>query len=195
MCLTLIKSFAKVAAYTRCAPPREHPVSRSHNPFRINVGFIIHESPGYSRDFSFAFPFLDLSDEIQAKDFKGTITFSRTQRGLLVEAQLSAIVATNCVRCLEATLTPVDSDFTELYAFDARTETENELIVPETGIIDLEPLIHDYLLLDIPKIPLCKPDCAGLCPVCGENWNKSECDCDTDSIDPRFAQLKDLLDE
>jgi uncharacterized protein len=170
-------------------------VSSSHNPLRINVGFIIHESPGYTRDFEFEFPFLDLSDDLQAKDFKGTVTISRTQRGLLVEAQMSAIIATNCVRCLEATLTPVESDFTELYAFDQRTETENELIVPESGIIDLEPLVHDYLLLDIPKIPLCKPDCAGLCPICGENWNETRCDCDTDSIDPRFSKLKDLLDE
>jgi uncharacterized protein len=170
-------------------------VSNSHNLLRVNVGFIIHESPGYTRDFEFEFPFLDLSDEIQAKDFKGTVTFSRTQRGLLAQAQLSAIVATNCVRCLEATLTPVESEFTELFAFDKRGETENELLVPESGIIDLRPLVHDYLLLDIPHSPLCKPDCAGLCPICGENWNTNSCDCDTDPIDPRFSQLKDLLDE
>jgi uncharacterized protein len=112
-----------------------------------------------------------------------------------VEAQLSAIIATNCVRCLDATLTKVSSDFTELYAFDQRTEDENELLVPESGIIDLEPLARDYLMLDIPKLPLCKTDCAGLCPVCGENRNKTKCDCEAGNIDPRLSKLKDLLDE
>ena len=170
-------------------------MSKQHNPLRINVGFIIHESPGYTRDFEFDFPFLDLSDDLTAKDFKGKATFSRTQRGLLVEAQLSAIIATNCVRCLDATLTKVSSDFTELYAFDQRTEDENELLVPESGIIDLEPLARDYLMLDLPKLPLCKTDCAGLCPVCGDNRNLTKCDCDTGSIDPRLSKLKDLLDE
>lgn len=170
-------------------------MSKHHNPLRINVGFIIHESPGYTRDFEFDFPFLDLSDDLAVKDFKGKATFSRTQRGLLVEAELSAVIATNCVRCLDATLTKVSSNFTELFAFDERTEDENELLVPESGIIDLEPLAHDYLLLDTPKLPLCKPDCAGLCPVCGENLNKNQCDCDTGTIDPRLSKLKDLLDE
>jgi uncharacterized protein len=170
-------------------------VSNSRNLLRVNVGFIIHETPGYTRDFEFDFPFLDLSEDLQAKDFKGIVKFSRTQRGLLVEAKCSAVIATNCVRCLEATLTPVSSEFTELYAFDERTETESELIVPESGIIDLEPLVHDYLLLDIPKLPLCKPDCAGLCPICGENLNVTQCGCETNPVDPRLSQLKDLLDE
>jgi uncharacterized protein len=195
MFLTLIKSFAKWAADARSTPFTEHQVSKQHNPFRINVGFIIHEAPGFTRDFEFGFPFLDLSDEFQAKDFTGIVTFSRTQGGLLVETKLSATLATNCVRCLAATLTNVSSDFTELYAFDKRTETENGLFVPESGIIDLEPLVHDYLLLDIPKVPLCKEDCAGLCPECGENRNTTECDCEIGPIDPRLAQLKDLLDE
>ncbi len=58
----------------------------------------------------------------------------------------------------------------------------------------MKPLIREYLLISIPINSLCKTNCAGLCPVCGTNHNHEQCDCKTDSIDPRLAKLKDLLD-
>jgi len=170
-------------------------MSKPHNPLRFNVGYIIHETPGYVKNLSFEFPFYELGDDLTAKDFKGELTFSRTQKGILLEANLSAIIATECTRCLDATLTQIVSLFTELYAFDHRTETESGLIVPEDGYIDITDLSREYLLLDTPTAPLCKPDCAGLCPMCGENLNHGQCDCETDAIDPRMAKLKDLLDD
>jgi uncharacterized protein len=105
------------------------------------------------------------------------------------------VSATTCSRCLDATLSLIESDFTELYAFDHRTETESGLIVPEDGYIDITELAREYLLLDAPTTPLCKPDCAGLCPICGANRNEEKCSCKTDAIDPRMAKLKDLLDD
>ncbi len=170
-------------------------MSKQLDPLRFNVGFIIHETPGYTRENTFEFPFLDLADDLTAKDFKGKVTFSRTQRGILVAASFTATFATECVRCLEPTLSTITSEFTELYAFDQRAVTESELYVPEDGYIDLTPLAREYLLLDLPTTPLCKPDCAGLCPVCGENRNLVKCGCNTDDIDPRFTKLRDLLDE
>jgi uncharacterized protein len=170
-------------------------VSKQKNPLRLNIGFIIHETPGYTRVFEFDFPHLELSPELPVKDFKGTATFSRTQGGILIEGAFTATLPTECVRCLDNILAPIASEFTELYAFDKGTETENELLVPEDGYIDLTPLAHDYLLLDASHNPVCKSDCAGLCPVCGINLNNEKCDCETDSIDPRMAKLKDLLDK
>lgn len=164
------------------------------NPLRLNVGFIIHETPGYTRDFEVELPFFDLEDDLQVKDFKANFTLSRTQKGILVEGRLSAVLPVNCVRCLDAILHNLDTDFTELYAFDHRTETESELIVPEEGYIDLDPIVREYLQLDTPANPLCRADCAGLCPICGANHNQTECDCTTDAIDPRMAKLKKLLD-
>ncbi|MGD2026967.1 MAG: DUF177 domain-containing protein [Anaerolineales bacterium] len=170
-------------------------MSKKQHPLRFNVGYIIHETPGYAKDFSFEFPFYDLGDDFTVKDFKGELTFSRTQKGILLDAHLQAVVATECTRCLDATLTPIESRFTELYAFDHRTETESELIVPEQGYIDITDLGREYLLLDTPTTPLCKPDCAGLCPICGENLNHGHCDCEVETIDPRLSKLKDLLND
>ncbi len=170
-------------------------MSKPLNPLRFNVGYVIHESPGYVKTHSFEFPFYELGDDLTAKDFKGDVTFSRTQKGILLDAHLSAVLATECTRCLDPALVQIDSIFTELYAFDHRTETDSGLIVPEDGYIDITELAREYLLLDTPTAPLCKPDCAGLCPLCGENLNHGHCDCETDAIDPRMAKLKDLLDD
>ncbi|MEJ2758334.1 MAG: DUF177 domain-containing protein [Anaerolineales bacterium] len=170
-------------------------MSKKNHPLRFNVGYIIHETPGFAKDFSFEFPFYELDEDLTAKDFKGELLFTRTQKGILLEANLWAVIPTECTRCLDATLTDIDSRFTELYAFDHRTETESGLIVPEDGYIDITELAREYLLLDTPTTPLCKPDCAGLCPICGENLNHGQCDCKPEAIDPRLAKLKDLLDD
>ena len=58
--------------------------------------------------------------------------------------------------------------------------------------IDLEPMVRDALLLELPLAPLCNPDCAGLCATCGANHNLTRCECVTSEIDPRWAALRSL---
>ena len=163
-------------------------MSKKNNPLRLNIGFIINESVGYSRAFDFDLPQIDLEKERTASNLKGTIRFDRTQRGILVTGTFTSGTENQCVRCLDDYTQTLQTEFTELYAFDDRTTTDSDLIVPEDGFIDLTPIVREYLLLDFPIKPLCKPDCAGLCPVCGKNHNQETCDCDTSSIDPRLAK-------
>ncbi len=66
--------------------------------------------------------------------------------------------------------------FEELYAFKESNTDESNLIVPFDGHIDLEPLIREYFLVEIPISALCKPDCKGLCPICGEDLNQRTCE-------------------
>jgi len=165
-----------------------------NHPLRLNVGFIVSESVGYSRVFDFELPQIKLAEDLEITDFTGTAKFERTQRGLLLTARFGGTVPSQCVRCLEDIELQLSTDFTELYAFSQRTMTDSELLVPDDGKIDLTPLVREYLLLEVPHKPVCKPDCAGLCPQCGANWNVETCDCKHDDIDPRLAKLKDLLD-
>jgi uncharacterized protein len=58
--------------------------------------------------------------------------------------------------------------------------------------LDLEPLVRDAVLLELPQAPLCREACAGLCPTCGINRNEGTCTCVTDSTDPRWAALDAL---
>jgi DUF177 domain-containing protein len=82
-----------------------------------------------------------------------------------------------------------------LYAFSQRYVTDSGLLMPETGIIDLGPVLREYAVLEIPISPLCKPDCKGLCPICGNNLNECTCNHADDSVDPRLAALRSLLEK
>ena len=54
------------------------------------------------------------------------------------------------------------------------------------------PPVYDQVVLAFPVQPLCRPDCAGLCQICGGNRNEASCTCRAESGDPRFALLKNL---
>jgi uncharacterized protein len=62
----------------------------------------------------------------------------------------------------------------------------------DDDIVDLEPLIRDALLLELPAVPLCRPDCKGLCPSCGVDHNLTSCDCSDAEPDPRWDALRSL---
>jgi uncharacterized protein len=170
-------------------------VADYQNPLRLNVGFIIHETVGYFRDFEFDFPELNLQDELSLTHVTGVVRVTRTAQGLLVQVKMQGVTEGECSRCLTEIQQPLEVDFTELYAFSPDQQTESGLMVPETGKIDLAPLIRDEFLLSIPLNSLCKPDCKGLCPVCGENLNETDCGHAEPSIDPRLSDLKKLLEK
>lgn len=58
--------------------------------------------------------------------------------------------------------------------------------------IDLAPAVREQVLLAVPPPPLCREDCKGLCPTCGEDLNEGECGCDRTAVDPRWAALKGI---
>jgi uncharacterized protein len=116
----------------------------------INVGFIVHQTVGYSRDFPFEAPYLRLSSDLELTDFSGTVRVTRTAQGLLLQASLQARAETNCARCLENFSQLLEANFTELYAFTRDSITESELLLPETGKINLESIVRDEMLLAFP---------------------------------------------
>jgi len=169
-------------------------VSDPLSPLRLNVGFIVAQTAGFSREFPLEVPRVVLSPDLTLSDLIGSVLITRTNQGLLIQVKLRATLEVECVRCLNPVLQPLHTDFTELYAFSRRYMTESGLIMPETGIIDLTPVLREYMLLEIPISPLCRQDCKGLCPVCGNNLNETICQHDDEPGDPRLAALKDLLD-
>jgi uncharacterized protein len=161
----------------------------------INVGFIAHQTVGYSRDFPFEAPYLRLEPDLELYDFSGQVRVTRTGQGLLLQAALRALIQVACARCLKEFQQLIDANFTELYAFTRASMTESGLLVPETGKINLEPIVRDEMLLAVPIGALCKPDCKGLCPVCGEDMNEVTCSHETETYDPRLDALKLLLEK
>ncbi|NLG74275.1 MAG: DUF177 domain-containing protein [Chloroflexi bacterium] len=170
-------------------------IPNANDLFRLNVGFIVHETAGYSRDFPFDVPEVWFPPDLYLKDLKGTVRVTRTAQGLLVQVNMGAAIKAQCSRCLIEFDLPLEIDFTELYAFTPDSVTDSGLILPENKKIDLSPLIRDEMLLDVPINPVCKPDCKGLCPECGENLNENPHRHDDEPVDPRLSVLKSLLDK
>jgi uncharacterized protein len=113
--------------------------------------------------------------------------------GLLVTGTVAATAVVKCVRCLR----PVDHDLKvevrELFALrEGGEEDEGYAVLPDDRL-PLDTMARDALVLAFPAFPLCRPDCAGLCPVCGADRNLQDCGHGgTETIDPRWAGLADL---
>jgi uncharacterized protein len=169
-------------------------MNQSRNALRLNVGFLINQSVGNSREFPFEFPALRLEPDLDLQNLSGSARITRTPQGLLVQVKMLATLLAECSRCLIEIEQPLGIEFTELYAFTPRTVSESGLILPEDGNIDLTPLVREYMLLEIPISVLCTQDCLGLCPECGERLTDNPHDHREESIDPRLVGLKKLLD-
>jgi uncharacterized protein len=143
---------------------------------RLNVGFLVNQPIGYSRDFHFDFTKIHLQPDLDLTKLQGAVRIARTPQGLLVIGKFTAALPSECVRCLTNFEQELRIEVNELYAFSSRMVTESGLVLPEDGNIDLAPVIREYLLIEIPIRPLCKPDCKGLCIICGEDLNQTTCE-------------------
>lgn len=170
-------------------------MTNPRRPFRLNVGFVIHQEVGYKHEFPFEHEKIQVSDDLDLRNFEGVATIGRTPQGLIVQADFSAEITLECVRCLNEFNHHLNWNFTELYAFNSRSVSDSGLIIPEDAHIDLQPLIREYALLEIPLKPLCKPTCKGLCAVCGEDLNVRDCGHRDTVEESPFSALKDLLEE
>ena len=106
-----------------------------------------------------------------------------------------------CARCVEPVEIPLESDFDLIFRpVVADSEpTERSITAPETEIgyyqkdsLLLEDVLREQVLLSLPVRTLCKPDCKGLCPRCGNNRNSQDCSCEVGPSDPRWEALAGL---
>lgn len=115
--------------------------------------------------------------------------------GVLATGRVSGSLVAECVRCLDPVEAEVDADFQELYYYDLEDLSEQELeeavsVVEE--LVDVETLVRDAVMLDLPLQPLCEPDCPGLCPQCGAKLAEDPGH-GHESTDPRWAALSALV--
>jgi len=112
--------------------------------------------------------------------------------GVLVTGTATVTLAGSCARCLDDVTSSDVIDIQELYCYPDKELDDPDASRVEGELIDLEPLLRDAVVLDLPFTPLCRPDCAGLCPLCGANLNRSPGHHHEAAIDPRWAGLVGL---
>jgi uncharacterized protein len=142
--------------------------------------------------------------------FRGTLT--RAGDRFHLRGRILATLQLNCGRCLTPFPTPVDTEVDLTYVPDkppagtaakdakAPAEEEVELLDEDLNtsyyhdhVLDLGEMLREQFYLALPMQPLCRPDCQGLCPVCGKDRNVEPCQCQTEWVDPRLAGLKALV--
>jgi len=160
---------------------------------KINVGFILAEGAGYQRTIELDLPRVLIGGDLELDFVRGALRLSRNSRGIFVRGELESAIVGECARCLAVAHIPVSFEIEELFAYPPIPEEPYS--VQETGMLDLAPLLREEAILAVPMTTLCRPDCAGLCPVCGKNLNDGPCDCEQDEIDPRLAGLRALLED
>jgi uncharacterized protein len=103
----------------------------------------------------------------------------------------------SCDRCLASIVRPYHENFRLLFHIgtsDFETDEEDVVMLPpETVEIDFTDRLIEYLILTMPMKNLCKPDCKGICPDCGEDLNFESCQCTHTATDPRWEELRKLL--
>jgi uncharacterized protein len=118
-----------------------------------------------------------------------------------LKGQFSGKFQVPCARCVEPVEIPLAADFDLIFRpAEADAEaTERSITAPETEIgyylkdsLLLEDVLREQVLLALPVRTLCKPDCKGLCPRCGENRNSTACNCEEGPQDPRWEALAGL---
>lgn len=103
-----------------------------------------------------------------------------------------------CRRCLKKAEEEFELDVALVWSDDVELRGEDGVIraLPtDTDDVDVGPAVREELLLAVPAYTECDPDCKGLCPQCGTNWNEHSCDCSTDERDPRWDALRALQSE
>lgn len=148
----------------------------------------------------------EVADELSPVTLRGTLSWA--DPGYLLRARVTYRQTVPCDRCLEPVSEDVDAPF-ELIVFERRAGSgregeggEHRLGEDDFGVLELddewletEPLVVEQVQLMRPSHPLCREDCAGLCPRCGRDRNRGGCDCEEKEPDPRWAALAALKQE
>ncbi len=160
---------------------------------KFNVGFLLVQGAGNQRVVDLDIPRIRVDDDLELEFLRGELRLSRNSQGILVQAMLETSVISECVRCLTSTVVPVTAELQELFSYPPSPEAVYS--VDETGILDLALLLREEVILALPMGSLCRPDCAGLCPECGQNWNEGPCDCDRSNSDLSLAVVQSRPDD
>lgn len=136
-----------------------------------------------------------------ALEVNGTAELLGSTREIRVKGHMAVRMESDCDRCLAAALFPIDADFDLFYRPEGtgiRSE-EAELGAGEVEIayysgdgLELKDILREQVLLALPMQRVCREDCKGICPVCGQDRNSGDCGCEVKLFDDRWAALKNL---
>jgi len=173
----------------------------------VNVAPLLKQPVGAHVDYRFSEDAIDPRGEsaglldAHVTSIDAEIRAMHTDPGVYLDGEATAAVAQECSRCLRPVSSPVTARFAEQY-YATIGVTSGEALddaprdaqtIGSDFRIDLTPLLREELILATPQAPLCRPDCEGLCPTCGEDLSEHP-HAHEDVVDERWAGLRQLRD-
>lgn len=163
----------------------------------MSIRIKLNDIPAEGREFRFTDPKIWLGpiaeykmDLRPAKEIEAEIKVVPQAKGAFVRGRITGSVTLPCIRCAEDTEQEISAEFDELEQTDnpeSRLNREGDNVY-----LDVSGLLWEQFVLALPEKPLCREDCRGVCPKCGQNLNQGPCECTWDEIDPRLAVLKNF---
>lgn len=145
---------------------------------------------------------IQLDDDIEViGPIDGHVRMRRTNQGLLVDGWVELTLELSCNRCLKTFEQPMHVDFEEQFyptvdvisGMPLEPFDEDEIFpIDAHHEVDLTEAVRQNVLLALPMVTICREDCKGLCPQCGQDLNLGSCECKPE-VDARLSVLKQLL--
>ncbi len=164
----------------------------------INVAQLLKSPIGETRRY-------ELTEIVECENGRypvvGEVSFTRTNSGILVKGTMKTEAEVTCSRCLRMFTCPLTLKVEDEYfpTIDILSgtplpppEEPGAFTINEHHILDLAESVCHYATMTIPMKPLCRQDCAGLCPQCGKDMNQEPCGCPPQEMDSRWAKLREL---
>lgn len=174
---------------------------------KIRLESARHEPVVWQESLSIPLEELGLGDEVEVTPVEVSGSLSFDAPNYFLDARLAFAVTVACDRCTAPVRQEIDCRLAALVAPPSGRKGkepgggERELKEDELGLLevagdtlDTRPLVAEQVLLELPTHPLCREDCAGLCPTCGADRNLGPCGCRQEPVDPRWAGLTALRD-
>ena len=170
-----------------------------------NVATLLRSAPGTERRYPVENLELEIAEDLRlAEPIEGEVRLSRTGRSILARAHLTTAIESYCSRCLNPVRAKIDVDINEeaLPSIDIDTglpinqaDEPDALRLDDHHELDLGEPIREAISLAEPISMLCRPDCRGLCLVCGVDLNTvTEHQHAEETVDPRLAALAEWAD-
>ena len=131
---------------------------------------------------------------LEAEPFEVELSHTVKKR-LKISCHGKLVLGVPCDRCLREVRVPFAVDFhkeIDCKHLDTEDDSDDTQYVVD-GSLDMEKMLRDEMLVMWPAKILCKPDCKGICAVCGHDLNAGDCGCDREVLDPRMAAIQDIF--
>ena len=118
---------------------------------------------------------------------------------IVVSGLIEGRLKQDCRRCLQSVVSAIEHELMMVFVSNDTEEVEDDdgIYLFDQGIeeLDLRAAIREEVVFEVDPYVICSPDCEGLCPRCGINWNKDVCNCGEDHTDPRWEALRVLKEK